>query len=736
MDDRLLELIDANARTRPKRIFSTETSGEPKRLLQAVYRVVGGSVRRWKENGGALGPKASKIVTMFVYKFGRAYRKHHFLRFVRQIQSTVRKIEGDRLVGFSKTVAKGLADSQFTNPPTAQTVDHLSALLLRRLLLLDKLRLICARTIDSSLGYIERKHHLNLNLLSIAIAAEFGDRAAEEIAACVRSFAEWSKSLSRFSSSLLVDLSGVQFATFDVRGAEVVSKKQNSDPQLESLVELLKANEENEGGGEDGFTAAAMLEIRRLLRQSRPQLPSRPAETTTADSSFYREVPSKEEEKAESLITRSEMAAADWWPVESTAALWHCPYTKYTLEAVLIAFVVYRFVFRKYRSKEVECKLTEEEKDEIIKQWSPEPLVAKQVEGKMGTTITIDGKQYANLATSNFLCFVGNERIESAAKSSIFKYGVGSCGPRGFYGTVDVHLDLEKQIAAFMGCEESVLYSYGFATIASGIPAYAKRGDIIYADKECNFAIQKGLQASRSRIEWFEHNNVDDLERLLKIQAENDKKNPKKAAAVRKFILVEGIYAKSGELCPLPRLLELKWKYKVRIFIDESFSFGVLGKSGRGITEHFGVNVVDVDMILVSLENAIASTGGFCCGRSYVVGHQRLSGLGYCFSASLPPLLATAAQEALNIIDEEPERIRKLRANSEAMHRALGDALAGTHFFLQADPLSPMKFVHCSDQQNEKQKLEQLADELFSDGIVVAKTRYLEDGEAFRRRRA
>ena len=147
---------------------------------------------------------------------------------------------------------------------------------------------------------------------------------------------------------------------------------------------------------------------------------------------------------------------------------------------------------------------------------------------------------------------------------------------------MDVHLDLEKELAEFLNCEEAVLYSYGFATIASAIPAYAKRGDIVFADKGVNFAIQKGLQASRSRIEWFEHNDMEDFERLLKIQEEKDKKDPKKASKIRRFMVVEGLYAKTADICPLKRLLELKWKYKVRIFIDESFSFGVLGKSGKG----------------------------------------------------------------------------------------------------------------------------------------------------------
>uniref|UniRef100_A0A7I4Y7E9 Serine palmitoyltransferase 1 n=1 Tax=Haemonchus contortus TaxID=6289 RepID=A0A7I4Y7E9_HAECO len=382
------------------------------------------------------------------------------------------------------------------------------------------------------------------------------------------------------------------------------------------------------------------------------------------------------------------------------------------------------------------------QKDQLIAEWKPDPLVPdspqdhpvlnpKFADGKMTKYVRIDGKEYLNMATSNFLGFVGEKRIEERAKKTILKYGVGSCGPRGFYGTVDVHLELEADLARFMGCEEAVLYSYGFATIASAIPAYAKRGDVIFVDKGVNFAIQKGLQASRSRVEWFEHNDVDDLERLLKEQELRDKKDPKKAATTRRFIVVEGLYANTADLCPLPRIMELKWKYKVRVFIDESWSFGVIGNTGRGVTEHFGVPIIDVDMVMASLENAMASTGGFCVGRSYVVGHQRLSGLGYCFSASLPPLLATAASEGLRIIDEEPERVTRVQRLARAVHKGLEAAFVNTKFAVQGFELSPMKHIIYSGEEAEK-KLDSLVDKLFDDAsIMITRARYLERDEMY-----
>ncbi|KAI6196773.1 Aminotran-1-2 domain-containing protein [Aphelenchoides besseyi] len=729
MDDELLVLIDTNTKQRPKRLFSTESKANAKKTLGELNRVLNSALRRWKECGHGVSPKTMKIINLLIYKYGQAYKHHGNLRLIRQINSLIKKLNDNRLTSFTRLVAKGLTDGQLSNSPTSTTVDYLLASLLKRLLLLDKLRLICARTIDYSLGYIERKHHMNLNLLFIGVAAEIGNCVIEEVEANVRTHSEWLRPLSNFSTSFAVNLSGISFSTFDVRGSEVVSKKQNLDSKLDDLLSLLKFVED--ASIEDGHildcNRSTCKKFTEFYDEQKLKFPCKPPSRRLPPQIF-----------TEFSSTKREM---DWILTYFTDNwIWQSSYTTYVLSALFFTLAIYQFVF--HRSKSRTNQLTEEEEDEIISQWVPEPLVpsnnssdsmevARKVEGKMGTFLTIEGKKYANLATSNFLCFVGNERIEKAAKETIFKYGVGSCGPRGFYGTVDVHLDLEKQIAEFMGCEEAVLYSYGFATIASGIPAYAKRGDIIYADKECNFAIQKGLQASRSRIEWFEHNNMEDLERLLELQAKEDKKNPKKAATIRKFIVVEGVYAKSADLCPLPQLLELKWKYKVRIFIDESYSFGVLGKTGRGITEHYGVNIVDIDMVMVSLENAIASTGGFCCGRSYVVGHQRLSGLGYCFSASLPPLLASAAKEALFIIDEEPDRITKLQRNSKLMQNLLKKVLDGTEFYVRADSLSPMKFIHCIDEMNSKDKLERLAEELFKAEIVVAKSRYLADGEMF-----
>lgn len=339
----------------------------------------------------------------------------------------------------------------------------------------------------------------------------------------------------------------------------------------------------------------------------------------------------------------------------------------------------------------------------------------------------VNGKKCVNLATLNFLGMAGKPEIEDAAIKTMRKYGVGSCGPRGFYGTMDVHLDLEERLSKFMDCEESILYSYGFATIASAIPAYSKRGDVIFVDEGVCFAIQKGLVASRSAIKWFKHNDMADLERLLKIQQEEDKKIPKKAKVTRRFLVVEGLYMNYADICPLKELIALKWKYKLRLFLEESMSFGVLGANGKGVTEHFDVSRDEVDLISAILENSMGTCGGFCCGKKYVIDHQRLSGLGYCFSASLPPMLATVAIEALHTMEQGPSMLSKLKHNCQRVHEKLS-RIPGIQ--VNGDPIAPIKHVRLEELNDDRslneQTLEKIVDKARELGVAITVARYLE----------
>ncbi|KAH0628180.1 hypothetical protein JD844_009016 [Phrynosoma platyrhinos] len=407
-----------------------------------------------------------------------------------------------------------------------------------------------------------------------------------------------------------------------------------------------------------------------------------------------------------------------WVLVEMVQAFYEAPTYHLILEGILILWII-RLLFSKTYKLQERSDLTPKEKEELIEEWQPEPLVPtvskdhpalnyNVVSGPPTHKIIVNGKQCINFASFNFLGLLDNERVKNVAQESLAKYGVGSCGPRGFYGTFDVHLELEDRLARFMKTEEAIIYSYGFATIASAIPAYSKRGDIVFVDESVCFAIQKGLQASRSNIKFFKHNDMADLEHLLKEQEIEDQKNPRKAR------------------------VKLKYKYKVRLFLEESFSFGVLGEHGRGVTEHFGINIDDIDLISANMENALASIGGFCCGRSFVVDHQRLSGQGYCFSASLPPLLAAAAIEGLNIMEENPGIFQVLQQKCKQMHKAL-QGIPGLRVVGQS--LSPALHLQLEEstgtREGDVRLLKEIVDYCMNRGIALTQARYLEKEEKF-----
>ncbi|XP_053684750.1 serine palmitoyltransferase 1 [Sabethes cyaneus] len=409
-----------------------------------------------------------------------------------------------------------------------------------------------------------------------------------------------------------------------------------------------------------------------------------------------------------------------------------------TLEALLALGVIW-IVLHKRNGKR-ERQLSPEQKAKLLEDWIPEPLVGDVpsnhsalhthvVYGKVGKVINIDGKQCLNLASHNYLGLLGDEQLEEEAIKSLRKYGVGSCGPRGFYGTVDVHLELEERLAKFMQVEEAVVYSYAFSTIASAIPAYAKRADIVFVDEYINFAIQKGLDASRSKIVYFKHNDLADLERLLEEQAVEDRRNPKKAAKRRRFLVAEAIYMNTGEICPLPQMVELRKRYKLRMFLDESISFGVLGESGRGLVEHFNVDKIEVDLRSAGLEWAAGTIGGFCAGSSFIVEHQRLSGLGYCFSASLPPLLTQAAINALDRFESNPKIFVELRDCCKKVSEKLPSLV---DFSCRGDPLSPVKHLYLKKQYDtvtEKTLLDKISRECIDTGLAVITPEYLEHME-------
>lgn len=195
------------------------------------------------------------------------------------------------------------------------------------------------------------------------------------------------------------------------------------------------------------------------------------------------------------------------------------------------------------------------------------------------------------------------------------------------------------------------------------------------------------------------------MEAKLREQEKFDNKNPKKAATIRRFLVVEGIYANTGEICPLDRIVVLRAKYKLRLILDESVSFGTVGEHGKGLTEMLNIDKTEVDLICGSLEASVESVGGFCVGTHFIVEHQRLSGLGYCFSASQPPFLTQAAISALDLFEKDPsifEQLRQVATKVDEKFKQL------TRLQLGGDPISPVKHLYVKDEKSDAEAEEML----------------------------
>ncbi|KAG0149890.1 hypothetical protein CROQUDRAFT_39250 [Cronartium quercuum f. sp. fusiforme G11] len=403
-----------------------------------------------------------------------------------------------------------------------------------------------------------------------------------------------------------------------------------------------------------------------------------------------------------------------------------------TLLELLLVF----FVIRTWRQSRTRgdvgtgqnfVKLTEKEIDELVADWKPEPLVDPPLQSTQALSrppIIIgpptvrpkiiygaaaerfrqsaenedgidpkDIKEVTNLASVNFAGLIGHEKVKAKAIEQLRRSGVGSCGPPGFYGTFDVHMELEQDIANFIGLQSSIIYAQGFSTTSSVIPSFSKRGDIIVVDRGVNFSIQKGIQISRSTIRWYDHNDLGSLEKVLEQLKLEEVKFRRKLS--RKFIITEGLFESDGQLCDLPGIIKLKEKYKFRLILDETWSVGSLGKTGRGLTEYYGATSVDI--LLGSLANSFNSGGGFCAGSNEVVAHQRINSAALVFSAALPPLLASAASETIRILQDEDGQLRmKKLSKNVAILRDLLKQIEFEEELIQIPSHSDSPMIHLS----------------------------------------
>lgn len=273
----------------------------------------------------------------------------------------------------------------------------------------------------------------------------------------------------------------------------------------------------------------------------------------------------------------------------------------------------------------------------------------RAITSKQGPEVEMDGHKVLMFGSNAYTGLTGDERVIEAAHKALDKYGSGCAGSRFLNGTLDIHVQLEKELAEFEHKDDALCFATGFSVNAGVIAMVVGRGDYIICDDRDHASIVDGRRLSFATQLHYKHNDMEDLERVLQ-------KLPKKAI---KLIVVDGVFSMEGDLAKLPEIVELKHKYNCSLMVDEAHGLGVFGKQGRGVCDHFGLTD-EVDLIMGTFSKSLASIGGFIAGDADTINFLRHSCRTYIFSASDTPAATAAALEALHILQEEPSRLEHL----------------------------------------------------------------------------
>lgn len=279
-----------------------------------------------------------------------------------------------------------------------------------------------------------------------------------------------------------------------------------------------------------------------------------------------------------------------------------------------------------------------------------------------GSRVLVNGRVMDMYASYSYLGLIGHPKIGAAARAALDKYGTGTHGVRTLAGSLEIHTQLEETIANFKGTETAVTYSSGYVTNLTVISTLLGRGDYVISDKLNHASIVDGCLMSGAKFLRFLHNDMASLEERLQ----------QVPAGVSKLVIVDSVFSMDGDIIDFPRLVEVCKQYSAWLMVDEAHSVGVLGKSGRGIEEHFGMPGT-IDIKMGTLSKTIPSVGGYVAGEKDLINYLRHASRAYIFSAAIPPVQAAAAKAAFEVILEEPWRVEKLNKNAHQFIFGLKD---------------------------------------------------------------
>ncbi len=271
-----------------------------------------------------------------------------------------------------------------------------------------------------------------------------------------------------------------------------------------------------------------------------------------------------------------------------------------------------------------------------------------------GAKVRVNGRIMGMYASYSYLGLVNHPRINEAAKKAVDKWGTGTNGVRTLAGTLTLHNELEETIANFKHTETAITYTSGYVTNLTVISTLMGRGDYVFSDKINHASIVDGCLMSGAEFRRFRHNDMEHLEGLLK----------NAPADVAKLVIADSVFSMDGDIIDLPTTIAICKKYNAWLMIDEAHSIGVLGKTGRGIEEYFGIED-GIDIKMGTLSKTIPSVGGYVAGKKDLIDYLRHGSRAYIFSAALPPAQAAAANESFKVILDEPWRIDRLNENTK-----------------------------------------------------------------------
>lgn len=303
------------------------------------------------------------------------------------------------------------------------------------------------------------------------------------------------------------------------------------------------------------------------------------------------------------------------------------------------------------------------------------------IQSGAGDEVVIYGRKCIMIGSNNYMGLVNHPKVKEAAVNAVKKYGAGCTGSPFLNGTLDLHLELQERLAKFVNAEEALVFSTGFQTNLGTVSCLAGKNDALVIDRQVHACIVDACRLSYGKTYKFAHNDMEDLDRVLA----NVRSNHTRGGIM---IVVDGVFSMEGDIIDLPSLVNAAEKYGARVMVDDAHSIGVLGRTGAGTAEHFGLQG-RVDLSMGTFSKSFASQGGFVAGKHEVIDYIKHFGRALIFSASITPASAAAVLAALDIIQNEPERRERLWKNALRMQREL--KMLGYDTGHTATPIIPLK---------------------------------------------